>query len=200
MPWKRYQMFKGHTENIRFPLASSGPLLYNFPFQRWSLSVSCVFSSRYLAYTPWTVWNVTCMCVWKGVFFLFPFLDSGYRFVNTVLLHAFFHFIVYRGGSFVSAPEFFLLLFNTSVGMPVFPGGARGKESTCRSRRCKWHGLDPWVGKIPWSRKWQPTPVSCLESSMGRGTWQATIHGVTKSQTRLSTSGCHDLFNQFPTD
>ena len=144
--------------------------------------------------------NVTCMCVWKGVFFLFPFLDSGYRFVNTVLLHAFFHFIVYRGGSFVSAPEFFLLLFNTSVGMPVFPGGARGKESTCRSRRCKWHGLDPWVGKIPWSRKWQPTPVSCLESSMGRGTWQATIHGVSKSQTRLSTSGCHDLFNQFPTD
>ena len=25
-----------------------------------------------------------------------------------------------------------------------------------RPRRCR---FDPWVGKIPWSRKWQPTPV-----------------------------------------
>ena len=24
---------------------------------------------------------------------------------------------------------------------------------------CKRPGLDPWVGKIPWRRKWQPTPV-----------------------------------------
>ena len=35
-------------------------------------------------------------------------------------------------------------------------------------------GLDPWVRKIPWRRKWQPTPVSCLENSMDRGTWHAT--------------------------
>ena len=39
------------------------------------------------------------------------------------------------------------------------PGGAGGKESTCQCRRCKRHEFDPWVGKIPWSRKWQPTPV-----------------------------------------
>ena len=25
--------------------------------------------------------------------------------------------------------------------------------------QCKRHGLDPWVGKIPWIRTWQPTPV-----------------------------------------
>ena len=37
-----------------------------------------------------------------------------------------------------------------------FPGGARGKESTCQCRR---HGFDPWVGKIHWRRKWQPTSV-----------------------------------------
>ena len=30
------------------------------------------------------------------------------------------------------------------------------KESACQCRR---HGFDPWVGKIPWTRKWQPTPV-----------------------------------------
>ena len=36
------------------------------------------------------------------------------------------------------------------------PGGSGGKESTCQCRKC---GFDPWVGKMPWRRKWQPTPV-----------------------------------------
>ena len=31
--------------------------------------------------------------------------------------------------------------------------------------------FDPWVGKIPWRRKWQPTPVSCLVNHMDRGLW-----------------------------
>ena len=39
------------------------------------------------------------------------------------------------------------------------PGGTSGKESTCQSRRCKRCRFDPWVGKIPWRRKWLPTPV-----------------------------------------
>ena len=40
-----------------------------------------------------------------------------------------------------------------------FPGVTSGKESTCQCRRCKRRGMDPWVGKIPWSKKWQPIPV-----------------------------------------
>ena len=40
-----------------------------------------------------------------------------------------------------------------------FPGGASGKEPACQCRRHKRHGLDPWVGKIPWRKKWQPTLV-----------------------------------------
>ena len=47
-------------------------------------------------------------------------------------------------------------------------------------------GLGPWVGKIPWRRKWQPLPA--WKNCMDRGAWQATVHGVTKSQTRLRTS------------
>ena len=43
--------------------------------------------------------------------------------------------------------------------MHGFPGGASGKEPTCQVRRHKRCGFDPWVGKIPWKRKWQPTPV-----------------------------------------
>ena len=44
---------------------------------------------------------------------------------------------------------------------PTFglPGWLSGKESACQCRRHKRHRLDPWVGKIPQSRKWQPTPV-----------------------------------------
>ena len=40
-----------------------------------------------------------------------------------------------------------------------FPGGSVSKESACRCRKRKRHGFYPWVRKIPWSRKWQPTPV-----------------------------------------
>ena len=40
-----------------------------------------------------------------------------------------------------------------------FPGGTSGKEPACQHRRLKRCGFDPWVGKIPWRRKWQPTPV-----------------------------------------
>jgi len=34
-----------------------------------------------------------------------------------------------------------------------------GKESAYQYRRHRRQGFNPWVGKIPWSRKWQPTPV-----------------------------------------
>ena len=38
-------------------------------------------------------------------------------------------------------------------------GGASGKQSACQFRRRKRHGFDPCVREIPWSKKWQPTPV-----------------------------------------
>ena len=40
-----------------------------------------------------------------------------------------------------------------------FPGGASGKEPAGQCRRCKGLGSDPWVGNIPWKRKWLPTPL-----------------------------------------
>ena len=49
-----------------------------------------------------------------------------------------------------------------------FPGGASGKEFACQCRRPKRWRFDPWVGKIPWSRKWQPTPVFLPEESHGQ--------------------------------
>ena len=49
-----------------------------------------------------------------------------------------------------------------------FSGGANGKEPTCQCRRQKRHGFDPWVGKIPWRRTWQPTPVFLPRESHGQ--------------------------------
>ena len=49
-----------------------------------------------------------------------------------------------------------------------FPGGASGRESACQCRRCKRLRFDPWVGKIPWRRPWQPTPVFLSGESHGQ--------------------------------
>ena len=45
-----------------------------------------------------------------------------------------------------------------------FPFGSSGKKSACQFRRHSRHRLDPWVGKIPWSKKWQPTAFVCVLS------------------------------------
>ena len=42
------------------------------------------------------------------------------------------------------------------------------------------------MGKIPWRREWLPAQHSCLENSMDRGAWWATVHGIAKSQAQLS--------------
>ena len=39
------------------------------------------------------------------------------------------------------------------------PGGSSGKEPACQCRRHKRCRFEPWVGKIPWRRKWQPAPI-----------------------------------------
>ena len=49
-----------------------------------------------------------------------------------------------------------------------FPGGPRGKEAASQCRSCKGHGVDPWVGKIPWRRTRQPTPVFLPGASHGQ--------------------------------
>ena len=43
-----------------------------------------------------------------------------------------------------------------------------GKESACPCRRYKRHGFHSLVGKIPWRRKWQPSPVFLPGESHGQ--------------------------------
>ena len=59
-----------------------------------------------------------------------------------------------------------------------------GKESSCQSRKYKRLGFHPWVGKIPWRRKWQPTPVFLPGESHGQRSLAGyTPWGHTESQT-----------------
>ena len=44
----------------------------------------------------------------------------------------------------------------------------------------KRHGFDSWVRKIPWRRKWQPTPVFLLENPLDRGAWWAAKSQITE--------------------
>ena len=57
-----------------------------------------------------------------------------------------------------------------------FPGGSDGKESACNAG-------DP--GSIPGEENGNPLQYSCLENSMDRGAWWATVHGISKSLTQL---------------
>ena len=64
-----------------------------------------------------------------------------------------------------------------------FPASASGKEPACQCKGHKRCGFNPWVGKIPWRRAWQPTPVFLPGNSIERGAWWATVHRVTQTWT-----------------
>ena len=63
----------------------------------------------------------------------------------------------------VKVPKFVYLQHTT--GFMGFQGDAGGKEPTCQCRRQKRCWFDPLVGKIPWRRAWQHTPVLLPEES-----------------------------------
>ena len=65
-----------------------------------------------------------------------------------------------------------------------FPHGASGKEPTCQCRRLKRWRLDPWFWKIPWRRKWQPTPVFLSNKSHG----QRSLAGFSPWGRRVNTT------------
>ena len=66
----------------------------------------------------------------------------------------------------------------SSVG---FPGSSAGKESACNVG--DW-GSIPGSGRSPGGGNGNPLQYSCLENSMDRGVWRATVHQVAKSQTQ----------------
>ena len=69
-----------------------------------------------------------------------------------------------------------------------FPGGSDGKESACNSGDL---ALIPGSGRSPGEDNRYPLQYSCLENPMDRGAWQAAIHSVKKSRTRLKGLSMH---------
>ena len=69
-----------------------------------------------------------------------------------------------------------------------FPDGSMVKKSPVIAGD---RGSIPWSGRSPGEGNGNPLQHSCLENPMDGGAWQATVHGVTKSQTRLSDSHTH---------
>ena len=73
----------------------------------------------------------------------------------------------------------------------IAPGGVSGKESICQCRRLKKCGFDPWDGKIPWRKEMAAhSSILAWKIPMDRGVWQATVHGIAQSQTRLNNWTC----------
>ena len=60
-------------------------------------------------------------------------------------------------------------------GIVWLPWWLSGKESTCKCRRC---GFSPWVGKIPWRRKWQRTVLAWEIPWTEEPRW-AAVHEIT---------------------
>ena len=74
----------------------------------------------------------------------------------------------------------------------AFPGSTSGEEPYCQCRRSNRPRFDPWVGKIPWRREWQPTPGFLPgESLWTEEPGGATVHGVTQSRTQLKQLSRH---------
>ena len=79
---------------------------------------------------------------------------------------------------------FFFLFDHATCIVWGFPGGGSDdKESACNVGDL---GSTPELGRSPGEANSNPLQYPCLENLMDRGAWSATVHGVTKSQARLS--------------
>ena len=71
-----------------------------------------------------------------------------------------------------------------SINIPLgFPCGSDGKESACDAGDL---GSISGSGRSPGEGNGYPFQYSCLENSTDRGTWQAAVHAIAESQTRLN--------------
>ena len=74
-----------------------------------------------------------------------------------------------------------------------FPGGSVVKNPPANARDTGDLSSIPGLRRSPEGGNSNLLQYSCLESPMDRGAWQATVHGVTKSQIRVSMHTSHTL-------
>ena len=66
---------------------------------------------------------------------------------------------------------------------PALEGEVLGGSHSKVCLQCRRPGFNPWVGKIPWKRKWQPTPVFLPGKSYGQRSLSGHSPSVAKNQT-----------------
>ena len=71
-----------------------------------------------------------------------------------------------------------------------FPGGSVVKNPPASTGDAGDVGSIPGSARSPGEGNGNPLQCSCLGNNMDRKAWQATVHGVTKSQTQLSNWAC----------
>ena len=74
-----------------------------------------------------------------------------------------------------------------------FPGGLEGRASACNEGD---PGSIPGLGRSLGEGNGNPLQYSCLENPMDRAAWWATVHGVAKSQTQLSSHFTSYMINE----
>ena len=74
------------------------------------------------------------------------------------------------------------------IPIPGFSSSSVSKLSACNAG---YMGSIPGLGRSPGEGNGNPLQYPCLENSMDRGAWQATVHGVTKSWTWLTNTYTH---------
>ena len=74
----------------------------------------------------------------------------------------------------------FIKNFKIWISHRTFPGGSDSKESASNVGVLS---LIPGLGRPPGEGHGYSLKYSCLENSMGKGAWQATVHGITDLDT-----------------
>jgi len=123
-----------------------------------SSSVLSIKSSWYLVISPFLY--IYCPSIWHSIIsFIISLYDPNWF------------------ASFLRAKDMPYLCFSSSRSLVFTPLVAQGKESTCHARDTS---LIPGSGRSSGEENDNPLQYSCLENSMDRGAWRATIYGVTK--------------------
>ena len=88
----------------------------------------------------------------------------------------------------------FFYFFGHATQLAELHSCLRSKESTCQCSRHRRPRFDPWVGKIPWGRKWQPTPEFLPRKPHG----QRSLAGYSpQGHKELDTTEQHTQWHEF---
>ena len=142
-------------------------ILFDFPITLWA---SCLFR--------------TCIESYNGKECIYVY-NLSYSAIQQKLTQHCKSTILYfnKRNNILFKMNLYLGQYKWSLGLPRW---LSGKESTCQCRRSRRWGFNPWVGKIPWRREWQPTPVFLPGKSNGQRSLTGYCPKLQKSQTRLN--------------